>query len=47
LLVINTYLREDGQADASTEVRAFLDAAVTRAQALNAQAAPATPPKAG
>jgi hypothetical protein len=47
LLVINTYLREDGQADASAEVRAFLDAAVTRAQALNAQAAPTTPGKAG
>jgi hypothetical protein len=47
LLVINTYLREDGQADASAEVRAFLDAAVTRAQALNTQAAPVTPGKAG
>jgi hypothetical protein len=47
LLVINTYLREDGQADASAEVRAFLDAAVTRAQALNTPAAPITPGKAG
>jgi hypothetical protein len=47
LMMINTYLREDGQDDASADIRAFLDAAVTRAQALNAQAAPATPPKAG
>jgi hypothetical protein len=47
LLMINTYLREDGQDDASADIRAFLDTAVERAQALNAQAAPATPPKAG
>ena len=47
LLVINTYLREDGQPDPSADVRAFLEAAVARAQALNAQAAPAEPRKAG
>ena len=47
LLVINTYLREDGQDDASADIRAFLDAAVERAQALNPQAAPSTPRKAG
>jgi hypothetical protein len=45
--MINTYLREDGQDDGFADIRAFLDAAVTRAQALNAQGAPATPPKAG
>lgn len=47
LLMINTYLREDGQDDASADIRAFLDAAVARAQALNAQQAPTTPGKAG
>jgi hypothetical protein len=47
LLMINTYLREDGQDDGFADIRAFLDVAVERAQALNAQAAPATPRKAG
>jgi hypothetical protein len=42
LLMINTYLREDGQDDGFADIRAFLEAAVGRAQALN-EATPATP----
>jgi hypothetical protein len=40
LLMINTYLRQDGKDDGSARIRAFLDAAVERAQALNVQEAP-------
>jgi hypothetical protein len=47
LLMINTYLREDGRDDAFADVRAFLETQVQRAQALNPQAAPPEGRKAG
>ena len=43
LLTFNAYLRPQGEADGMTRVRAFLDTAVARAQALNGPAPPPAP----